>query len=58
MKKYVIYSEELKGFVPEIGDELTSNVEEAKTFSKVGEAMLTASEESKKRKTIFRFYEV
>ena len=52
MEQYVLYSEKLKGFIPENGEELTSDIANAKTFSNIGDAMRNASE----RKDTFKIH--
>lgn len=58
MKQYVIYSEELKGFIPENGEELTSDITSAKVFSNIGDAMRNASEAMRETKAIFKLHEL
>lgn len=55
---FVIYSAELKGFIPQEGDVLTTDINQAKTFTKAGDAMQAAYLEGKKRKTTFKFYKL
>lgn len=56
--KYVIYSDELKGFLSEDGTSLTTDINKAMHYISVGQAMVAAYKSAERLRTIFKFYSV
>lgn len=54
--KYVIYSDELKGFLSADGTSLTSDFTKAKEYGSIGEAMTAAYNATDKHRAIFKFF--
>ena len=57
-KTYVIYSEDLKGFLSNDGTSLTENMDDAMHYTSVGQAMMASYKASERLKGIFKFHEV
>ncbi len=57
-KTYVIYSEDLKGFLSNDGTSLTENMDDAMHYPSVGGAMMASYKASERLKGIFKFHEV
>ena len=57
-KTYVIYSEDLKGFLSNDGTSLTNNINKAMHYPSVGQAMMASYKTSEQLKGIFKFHEI
>lgn len=57
-KTYVIYSEDLKGFLSNDGVSLTENMDDAMHYTSVGQAMMASYKASERLKGIFKFHEI
>lgn len=55
---YVIYCDELKGFLSNDGVKLTEDIEEAMHYPSVGQAMMASYKSSERFNEVFKFYEV
>lgn len=58
MERYVVYSEELMGFIPETGEELASEIGEARVFESIAEAMIIASQAMKEWDAVFKVHKL
>ena len=57
-KTYVIYSEDLKGFLSNDGTSLTNDINKAMHYSSVGQAMMASYKASERLKGIFKYHEI
>jgi len=57
-KTYVIYSEQLKGFLSNDGTSLTNDINKAMYYTSIGQAMTAAYKSTERLRGIFKFYEV
>jgi len=57
-KTYVIYSEDLKGFLSNDGLSLTENMDDAMHYPSVGQAMMASYKTSEQLNGIFKFHEI
>ena len=57
-KTYVIYSEQLKGFLSNDGTSLTNDIKKAMHYASIGQAMTASYKATERLRGIFRFYEV
>ena len=57
-KTYVIYSEQLKGFLSNDGTSLTNDIKKAMHYASIGQAMTAAYKATERLRGIFNFYEV
>ena len=57
-KVYVIYSENLKGFLSNDGISLTADINKATHYNRIGKAMKAAYKTSSRLKEIFKLYGV
>ena len=57
-KTYVIYSEQLKGFLSNDGTSLTNDINKAMHYASIGQAMTAAYKATEQLRGIFKFHEV
>ena len=57
-KVYVIYSENLKGFLSNDGVSLTADINKAIHYNRIGQAMKAAYKTSSRLKGVFKLYGV
>lgn len=57
-KTYVIYSEQLKGFLSNDGTSLTNDINKAMHYASIGQAMTAAYKTTERLRGIFKFHEV
>lgn len=57
-KTYVIYSEDLKGFLANDGTSLTTDINKAMHYTSVGQAMTASYKSTERLRGTFRFYEL
>ena len=57
-KVFVIYSEDLKGFLSNDGTSLTSDINNAMHYNSAGQAMMAAYKTTERVRGIFKFYEL
>ena len=57
-KTYVIYSDELKGFLSNEGTSLTSDINKAMHYNNIGQAMTAAYKATERLRGIFKFFEI
>ena len=57
-KTYVIYSEQLKGFLSYNGTSLTNDINKAMHYTSIGQAMTAAYKSTERLRGIFKFYEL
>ena len=58
MERYVVYSGELMGFIPETGEELASEISEARVFLNIADAMIIASQAMKEWNAVFKVHKM
>lgn len=58
IKTYVIYSEDLRGFLSNDGTSLTSDIGKAMHYNSVGQAMTAAYKSTSRLRGLFKFYKV
>ena len=57
-KAYVIYSEDLKGFLSNDGTSLTNDINKVMHYASVGQAMMASYKASERLRGIFKFHEI
>jgi hypothetical protein len=57
-KTYVIYSEDLKGFLSNDGTSLTNDINKAIHYASIGQAMTAAYKATERLRGIFKFHEI
>jgi len=57
-RTYVIYSEQLRGFLSNDGTSLTNDVNKAMHYASVGQAMTAAYKTTERLRGIFKFYKL